>query len=168
MELDNNSTVYNALLAASQQHLAKDAVVFGDTRKTYEQLINSVDSLAEGLYDLGIRKGDNVGLILPPCIENVLCFFSLAKLGTPFVPISPQLRSYEVQHILRDSDSVAVIVMSEMMGHNYLEMIEDIRPHLPKLNHLIALGNNTYENVHSFKTLVGNENRTNLGEPVFP
>jgi fatty-acyl-CoA synthase/long-chain acyl-CoA synthetase len=168
MEIDTNSTVYNALFAAAQQHPAKDAVVFGGTRKTYKQLINSVDSLAEGLYDLGIRKGDNVALILPPCFENVLCFFSLAKLGTPFVPISPQLRSYEVQHILRDSDSVAVIAMAEMMGHNYLQMIEDIRPHLPKFNHLIALGKNTCENVQSFDALVENENKTNLEEPVFP
>ena len=86
-----------------------------------------------------------MALILPVCLENVYAFFALAKIGAPFVPISPQLRSYEVRHILSDSDAVGVITLASMMGHDYVAMIEGLQADLPQLKHIIVYGGEASE-----------------------
>jgi len=138
--IDINSTLYEELLTTIKQNPDKDALVLKDSRITYNQLGEKVDALAEGLYKLGIRKGDKVGLILPVCLENIYAFFALAKLGAPYVPMSPQLRAYEVKHLLGDSDAVAVITIGQMMGHSYVNMIKEIQPELPDLQNVIVFG----------------------------
>jgi fatty-acyl-CoA synthase/long-chain acyl-CoA synthetase len=114
--------------------------VLGETRNTYRQLGEHVEALAAGISQLGISKDDKVALILPVCLENLYAFFALSKLGAPFVPISPQLRAFEVRHILSDSDAVAVITVGQMMGHDYALMIEGLETDLPELEHVIVYG----------------------------
>lgn len=133
-------TLYEALRDAIEKYPDKDALVLGEARDTYRQFGEKVDALAAGLSQLGIGKGNNVALILPVCLENIYAFFALAKIGAPFVPLSPQLRAFEVRHILSDSEAAAVITLGQMMGHDYVAMIEGIRPELPNLRHVIVYG----------------------------
>ncbi|MBU0702664.1 MAG: AMP-binding protein, partial [Chloroflexi bacterium] len=44
------------------------------------------------------------------------------------------------QHLLGDSEAVAVITVAQLMNYDYLAMIEGIRPNLPNLRHVIAMG----------------------------
>lgn len=138
--IDTNATLYEALQNVIRQYPGKEALVLGEARDTYSQLGEKVDALAAGLSQLGIGKGEKVGLILPVCLENIYAFFALAKLGAPYVPMSPQLRAFEVRHILGDSEAVAVITVGQMMGHDYVAMIEGVRSELPNLRHVIVYG----------------------------
>ena len=125
--VDVNTTLYEALQNVIRRYPDRDALVQGAIRNTYQELGQRVDALATGMSRLGIRKGDKVGLILPVCPENLYAFFALAKLGAPFVPISPQMRSFEVRHLMSDSEAVAVITEEQMMGFNYVAMVEGLR-----------------------------------------
>ena len=135
-----DGSLYEALHAMVERYPDADALVLGEGRDTYRRLGEKVDALAAGLSQMGIGRGDRVALILPVCRENVYAFFALAKLGAPFVPISPQLRSYEVRHILGDSGAAGVITLASMMGHDYVAMIEGLKVDLPELKHVVVYG----------------------------
>jgi fatty-acyl-CoA synthase len=166
--VDANTTLYVALQNVIRHYPDRDALVLGEARITYGELGRRVDALATGLSQLGIRKGDKVGLILPVCLENLYAFFALAKLGAPFVPISPQLRSFEVRHLLSDSEAVAVITEGQMMGFNYISMIETLRAELPQLRHVIIRGQGASGETVSLADLLGTEPAPVDGEPVGP
>jgi len=166
--LNSHATLYEALQHVIRQYPDKDALVLGEARDTYRQFGQKVDALAAGLNRLGIGKGDKVGLILPVCLENLYAFFALAKLGAPFVPISPQLRAFEVQHILGDSEAAAVISVGHMMGHDYVAMIEGLRPALPNLRHIIVHGENARAGTISLPELLATEPAPLDGESVSP
>ena len=52
----------------------KDALVFFDRAITYSQLNELADSLAAGLQDLGVAKGDRVSLFMPNCPQLVISY----------------------------------------------------------------------------------------------
>jgi fatty-acyl-CoA synthase/long-chain acyl-CoA synthetase len=131
----------------------KCALVLGDLRITYKELGEKVDSFANGLDKLGIKKGENVGIILPGSIEYIISIFALLKIGAPLIPINPQLRIIEVKKILEDSNTVAVIVPTGKVGFDYVDMIESIQLELKNLRNIIGLGNETRKGVTPFYSL---------------
>lgn len=143
IKIDTNKTLYGALLDAAEQLPDKEILILGETRLTYRQLVEKVDTLATGLTKMGIVKGDKVGLILPNCVEDVYAFFAFSKIGVPFIPMNPLLRANEVKHILGDSQASSVITTDEFMGHNFLDMINEIRVDLPHLKHVIVYDETT-------------------------
>ncbi|MFC2030161.1 class I adenylate-forming enzyme family protein [Chloroflexota bacterium] len=157
IQIRANSTLYDALQQVIEQCPEDEALVLEGTRKTYAQLGRLVDALASGLSRLGISHGDNVALILPVCLENIYAFFALARLGAPFVPISPQLRAFELRHILDDSEAAAVITIGNMMGHDYVDMIQALRPGLPNLKHVIVHGEGATGDAVPLEELLGAE-----------
>ncbi len=54
-------TVYEFVEARARKHAGHDAIVFCDTRTTYEQLLSEADRAAPGLSAMGVRPGDRVG-----------------------------------------------------------------------------------------------------------
>lgn len=85
------------------------AVVFEDQRYTYADFNARVNRIANGLHDMGLRKGDKLATILPNCLEQLELFWAVAKLGVVVVPLSPMLRGKGLTRLLNDSDAVAVV-----------------------------------------------------------
>ena len=60
--------------------------------------------------------------------------------GVPFCQYHSDFRSREVEFILGFTEASALIVPREFRGFDYLTMIEPLRPKLPKLRHVFAVG----------------------------
>ena len=58
-------------------------------RWTYAELAADVDALALGLLEMGIEKGDRVGIWAPNCAEWTLTQYATAKIGAILVNINP-------------------------------------------------------------------------------
>jgi len=166
IKIDTNKTMYEAVLDVAEQYPDKDALVLGDTRLTYRQFIEKVDAFATGLTKLGIGKGDKVGLILPVCVEGIVAFYAFAKIGAPFIPMNPQYRSSEAKHILGDAEAVGVITVAELMGFNYIDMIEGIRSDLPDLKHVIVYGEGAKGDAIRLADIMAADPQPYEGEPV--
>lgn len=118
----------------------KEAVVDSYRRVTYAQMARMVDRMALGLLELGIRKGDRVTIQFPNRVEGLCLFYALGKIGAIVCPVVPYYRGAEVGYILESSESVAYIAPREFGGFDYAQMIEELRPRLPKFKHLIVAG----------------------------
>ena len=88
------------------------AVVFGDHRLTSLEFNERVNRLANALHQLGVRKGDKVGTILPNCLELLESYWAIVKLGAVIVPLSQLLRGKGLLNLLTDADASAVITNS--------------------------------------------------------
>ena len=58
---------------------------------------------ANFLQKKGVRKGDRVMIYIPNCIQWVIGFLAIQKIGAVLVPISPIYTSYEIEYMIRDS-----------------------------------------------------------------
>ncbi len=74
----------------------KIALVFQNQRMTYAEMNRRVNCVANGLLDMGLKKGDRVAGLLHNCPAFFELYFACAKCGGVFVPINNLLRSREL------------------------------------------------------------------------
>ena len=126
----------------------KQALFFEGKEISFEQLDENVNRLANGLRKLGIEKGDRVAIMLPNIPEFVYSFFALQKLGAIAVPFNTMYKGREILHILNDSGARAIITLT-----NFAPLINELRPDVPGLEHIILTGERTLLFVHPESTV---------------
>ncbi|MFE6838131.1 AMP-binding protein [Streptomyces sp. NPDC057705] len=109
-------------------------------RWTYAELAADVDALALGLLDLGIVKGDRVGIWAPNRAEWTLVQYATAKIGAVLVTVNPAYRSHELEYVLRQSGIRLLAAADRFRTSDYAAMIEDVRPRCPALEFVALLG----------------------------
>jgi acyl-CoA synthetase (AMP-forming)/AMP-acid ligase II len=92
----------------------KTAVVSGNLRLTYGELNRRVNRLARVLLESGIKKGDKIASLLFNSPQVIEIYFAAARIGAISVPINYRLVDTEIEYILDQSDSVALIFDSEL------------------------------------------------------
>jgi long-chain acyl-CoA synthetase len=93
----------------SELYSEKTAVVYLGEPFSYRQLRNLSERFAGALVDLGVKKGDRVMIYIPNCIQWVIAFLAIQRIGAVFVPISPIYTSYEIEYMINDSGAETVI-----------------------------------------------------------
>jgi long-chain acyl-CoA synthetase len=79
---------------------------------TYRQINEHVDRLATALYQLGVRKGDRVAVMLPNSPHYVITFFAAMRIGAIVVNVNPTYTSRELQHQLNDSGAETIVLLN--------------------------------------------------------
>ena len=87
----------------SQENPSKEVIVYKDKRITYQELNERINALAQGLRDLGVVKGDRVGILLYNCSEFIEIIFAINRLGAVFVPLNYRLAPAEFVYILENA-----------------------------------------------------------------
>ena len=110
----------------------QDALVYPDRslRYNFRELEDYARQLARGLLDLGIRRGDRVALWATNVPEWVVLQFALAKIGAILVTVNTSLRAPELDYLLKQSESAALITIAGFRDVNYVETIYEIVPEL--------------------------------------
>jgi long-chain acyl-CoA synthetase len=78
-------------------------------------MLHRVDSLANGLTNLGLRPGDVCVLMMPNSINWTLLYYALAKMGAVVVPVNFLYRQRELEYIFRDSGARAFVGHSDYL-----------------------------------------------------
>src|SRR3970040_874118 len=109
------------LFLAKRAHLNPRLEAFIDThsgrRLTFAELDARANRIANHLSrELGVRKGDRVGLLLMNSPEFMESFFAIAKLGAVCVPLNWRLVPDELQFILKDSRTTVLIYGGRFRG----------------------------------------------------
>lgn len=90
---------------------------FQDWKITFGELDKLTDRAAQGLQTLGVVKGDHVCIMLPNCIEFVIAWFALSKLGAVEVPVNAALRGEGLAYLVNNSDAKTMITDSSLRTH---------------------------------------------------
>lgn len=61
--------------------------------------------LAKGFQDMGIKKGDHVGLLLPNCPYFIFSFYGLLRIGAVVVHYNPLYTKSEIARLIEDSET---------------------------------------------------------------
>ena len=120
----------------------RDALVVRhqDVRMSYAELGEAVDHAARSLAALGLAKGDRLGIWAPNCAEWVIVQFATAKLGMILVNVNPAYRTSELSYALRQSGCKALVSATRFKASDYQAMIDEVRPDLPDLEHVLYIG----------------------------
>jgi 2-aminobenzoate-CoA ligase len=116
------------------------AVLFEDQRITYSQLLTQANKFANALRELGVQEGDRVILRTPNIPPALVANFAILKLGAVCTPTSPLFSRAEIAHVANDSEAVAVIVSSALLGE-----VEAARENFQTVKHIIVVGGDAAE-----------------------
>jgi len=110
------------------------ALVAKGEQLSYGALWSEIECHAAGLADLGIGRGERVGVWLEKRTETITAFFGASLAGAVFVPINPVLRPPQVHHILTDCN-VGILITSR----ERLQSLGDLLDGCPDLHHVVLV-----------------------------
>ena len=116
------TTVHSLLDATAAEFPDRPACHYLGREILYSELKLLSDSLAAGLAELGVRKGDRVATILPNCPQFMISDFGIMKAGAAHVPCSVMHRAADLVYEIGESGAETVIC-SDMS----LELVNSIR-----------------------------------------
>ncbi len=128
----------------------KEALVYENTRLTYRQLNERVNKLANGLLDLGLKKGDFISVLSLNRSEYAEISFALPKIGAIFAPLNYRLTPNEMKTLISQCRPKAII-----LGHDFVEVVNTLKPRLKSVQHYIVIGNNGKDYMVNYEDILG-------------
>ena len=113
--LHRTASRYPHRLAVASRHQGK--------RLTWAELSEEADNVARGLWALGIRRGDRVGLWSTNCIEWIMMHMGCARGGAALVNVNPAYRSHELRFTLTRSRMKALFLWHKDKRADYEEIL---------------------------------------------
>jgi acyl-CoA synthetase (AMP-forming)/AMP-acid ligase II len=110
------------------------AVIDGDSRWTYAQLLDRCDRWSAVLQKLGIGSGDRVAYLSPNTHAQLESFYAVPQIGAVLVPLNYRLTADDFVYLINHSGSRMVCA-----DRDYLGAIDNIREQLPTVEHFVAL-----------------------------
>lgn len=110
----------NPALISRQQHI----------RLNYRALQNQVNQCAKGLMQMGLQKGQRIGIWAPNRTEWCITQLATAKLGAILVNLNPSYRLQEIEYALTQSGCSAIVLAPAFKTSDYTEMIYTLAPEL--------------------------------------
>ncbi|GAC1349596.1 MAG: AMP-binding protein [Ktedonobacteraceae bacterium] len=99
-------------------------------RLTYRELQAQVNQCAKGLMQLGVQKGQRIGIWSPNRAEWCVTQFATSKIGAILVNINPSYRLNELEYALKQSGCSAIVIAPSFKTSNYTEMLYTLAPEL--------------------------------------
>src|SRR6267142_1430511 len=118
---------------------AREALAFQGRRWTFADVHARVDAAAKGLLALGIEPGDRVALWMVNRPEWIDAMFAIMKIGAILVPVNTRFRTEDMAYVLGQSEAAAVILAERSGPIEYLAMMREVAPRLPRLRHTVVL-----------------------------
>jgi long-chain acyl-CoA synthetase len=101
---------------------------------TVPEFRDTVRWFSTGLRLLGLKPGDRVGILAENRPEWTMTDFATLCGAGVSVPVYPTLLGWQIEYILNDASTVAVVCSTE----EQLNKIVEIRGHIPCLHHIIV------------------------------
>ncbi|KUP08101.1 AMP-dependent synthetase [Bacillus coahuilensis p1.1.43] len=85
------------------------ATSFYGRTTSYKELYHYVVGFASSLQKTGFQKGDRLAIMLPNCPQYVIAYYGTLLAGGIVTQINPMLVERELEYILKDSGSTAIV-----------------------------------------------------------
>ncbi|MDP2729221.1 MAG: long-chain-fatty-acid--CoA ligase [Dehalococcoidales bacterium] len=112
----------------------KTAIVFEGKRYSFNELNERVNRLGNALLNLGVQKGDRVGMLQVNTNQCVEAYFAVAKIGGIYLPLNFRARGNELTYMLNTAEANALFI-----GERYIDLVNSIKPELASVKNFISL-----------------------------
>jgi acyl-CoA synthetase (AMP-forming)/AMP-acid ligase II len=127
------ATLRELLADGAMRHPDRIALIFQDQRWTYRDFWRAANRVANGLNEIGVRRGDRVALVLPNSAEFLLAVFAITAIGAVFVPVNPAYTPEEAEYVLHHSGAALCVASPQL-----LPLIDSVRDRVPALKQVIV------------------------------
>jgi len=117
---------------SARKYPDKPCTIFKGAKISYKEMNEITDRLAAGLAEIGVKKGDRVGIFIPNTPQFVMAYFAALKAGGVVVATNPLYSPKEIEHQANDSGMKIMIVMS-----NFYNKVKEIQ-HKTKIEKLVV------------------------------
>lgn len=148
MVLTDKMVIEKALSRYSDRVLMK----FMDKEITYKEFDQLSTKFGNALFDLGLKTGDRIASLMLNKPEGITAGIAYIKSGFVGVMINPLIARSDIEYILQDSGTKAVIA-----DFWFLDFINEKKSNIPSLEHIIGIPSGDEklpEGVHTFDELV--------------
>jgi acyl-CoA synthetase (AMP-forming)/AMP-acid ligase II len=112
----------------------REAYVYGTQRLTYADFNARVNSLVHALQELGVNKGDAIGLLSWNCLDYAIVYGAAMKGGYILSRFNPRLQAEELDYLINYSEVSTLFVGPELAA-----VTGSIRPHIKRVKNFVSL-----------------------------
>ena len=125
-------TMGEMIRSSAAAYAGNDAIVLPDRRLTYAELNDAARAWAKALIAMGVKPGENVGLLLPTCADFITAFYGITMAGAIAVPVNARYQASELGFVTADADLVTIITIGKVAdGLDFSARLEAALPTLP-------------------------------------
>jgi len=124
--------IHHMLQASARRAPEKEALVHGQQRMSYQEVAQRSTGLSQGLVEVGLSRGDRLGICLEASIPQVLSIFAASQAGAVFVPINSLLFPEQVAHIAKDCGVTALVTTPVRLA-----ALAEVLPQIPTLKFIV-------------------------------
>jgi len=115
--------LFHFLEEAARKYPDRACTIFKGAVVTYKEMNAVTDSIAAALVDMGVKKGDRVGMFMPNTPQFVMAYFGILKAGGVVVATNPLYTAPEIEHQASDAGIEVMFVMT-----NFYKTIKKAQP----------------------------------------
>ena len=146
---------------SSELYPDRKAVFYKKEWKTYLEIEEMANRIANFLLQIGIKRGDRVAILYENSFEYIVSYYGILKVGGVTVALNTDTNSDMLEYTLNHSDSKVLITNSKYYKH-----LKSILHKITKLKHLIINGkiNDNIDNceLSNLKKILENGNSKRL------
>ncbi|HET9590911.1 MAG TPA: long-chain fatty acid--CoA ligase [Anaerolineales bacterium] len=111
--------LFYLLEESARKYPDRACTIFKGAVISYGEMNAITDQVAAALVDLGVKKGDRVGIFMPNTPQFVMAYFGILKAGGVVVATNPLYTPPEIEHQASDAGIEVMFVMT-----NFYNMIK--------------------------------------------
>jgi len=124
--------LFHFLEDAARKYPDRACTIFKGAVVTYKEMNEISNRVAAALVDMGVKKGDRVGIFMPNSPQFVMAYYGILKAGGSVVATNPLYTPPEIEHQASDAGLEYMFVMT-----NFYETIKKAQPNT-KIKKLIV------------------------------
>lgn len=139
------------------------AIVCGESRFTWAELNERANRVANGLMDMGLKKGDKVTVLSFNCNEMLELTAGLNKAGMVIVNMNFRNVGKEITYQVNNSDSKAFV-----LGEEFIDRVWPLRDNFEQIppGNYVVIGGQTLDGAVNYEDLLARSDGGNPGVEV--
>ncbi len=115
--------LFHFLDDSARKYPDRACTIFKGAVVSYKEMNDITDHLAAALVDMGVKKGDRVGIFMPNSPQFVMAYYAILKAGGVVVATNPLYTAPEIEHQASDAGIEVMFVMT-----NFYKTIKAAQP----------------------------------------
>lgn len=127
-----DATIHDMIAKYARETPDNDCIVAPErnVRWSWKDVDEITDKVARGFMAMGIKPDDKVAIWSTNTPEWLLTAFAASKIGAVLVTVNTNYKKFEIEYLLRQSDTMTLIMIGKCKDSDYIAHINELNPGL--------------------------------------